>query len=167
MHTRRSLLAALLGLLALAPLSAHADVAPSPPVLAVEGHHTSITAAAPDRAQFVLRNLSDEPLEVFLHRVIVLDGGTRVPLEITRVEIDGAEASRTLQVPAGGERRVVAHFELPRHMRGRAEYSLELALQSSGPFTTNPAVLTRARGAHKWAREPAKAQPSSAISASP
>ncbi len=157
-------LAAALSVLALSVLalslgatSARADIAPPPVVLHVEGQAASIAAAAPDRAVFEVRNVSDAPVGVFLHRAVVLDGGVRVPLEITRVEVDGRAASRDVRVPAGGSLRVTAYFELPRTMHGRSSYSVELSLRQEGygTSTSSPAVLTR-RGPGKWAGKPAR-----------
>lgn len=148
-------LAALVTLaLSLSPLAARADVAPPPVVMHIEGQSATLRSASPDRADFVLRNVSDAPIDAFLFRVVVIDGTMRVPLEITRVEIDGAQAARNVRVPAGARLRVTVHFAMPQAMQGRGAYSIELSLRQDGygASESTPAQLTRAaRGPAKWA----------------
>ena len=131
--TRRHALAALslLFALALAP-SARADMAPAPIALHVEGQPATLTGAAPDHAVYRLRNVTAQPIQVYLYRVIVLDGGSRIPLPVDAVEVDGRALGRTVTVPANGELRVTVRFAMPSNLHGRASYSLELSHQTNG-----------------------------------
>lgn len=131
--TRRHALAALslLFALALAP-SARADMAPDPVVLDVEGQPATLTGAAPTHAVYRLRNFTAQPIQVYLYRVIVLDGGSRIPLPVDAVEVDGRALGRTVTVPANGELRVTVRFAMPSNLHGRSSYSLELSHQANG-----------------------------------
>jgi hypothetical protein len=155
--TAALLFTVLVGLLA--PCAAAADVAPPPVLLHVEGQDAALTTVAPDRAEFLIRNVSPEAIGVYLFRIVVLDGSTRVPVDIDRIEIDGRPASgRNVSVPANGQLRVVAYFTLPRHLHGRRSYDVDLSIRQEGFGDTRstPATIAR-RGAHartKWAVRP-------------
>jgi hypothetical protein len=158
--TRRRAIAALLVAISsvvIAPI-ADADMAPPPVLLHIQGHDAALTALAPDRAEFTLTNSGSEAMEVFLYRVIMLDGSTRIPVDIDGVEVDGRAAGRTVTIPANGRVRIAARFELPRSMHGRASYRIDLSVRQSGfgALESTPATIAR-RGAHargKWAVEP-------------
>ncbi len=130
--------------LALAP-SAQADMAPPPITLHVEGQPGSVTGAAPDHAVYRLRNVTAQPVRIYLYRVIVLDGGSRIPLPVDAVEVGGRAVGRTVTVPANGELRVTVRFAMPSSLHGRASYSLELSHQANGHGASDsrPAVHVR------------------------
>lgn len=145
-------LSCLLGALALAP-AARADIALPPVVLDVEGERALLTGAAPDRASFLIRNRSDEAIEVYLFRVVLRDDATRVPLRIARVEVEGRAQRRTVRVPARGQLRVTVRFAIPRRLQGRADYVLELRVRhdGAGDAHSTPALLSRSPdGPEKW-----------------
>lgn len=144
--TRRHALAALslLSALALAP-SARADMAPPPIALHVDGQPATVTGAAPDHAVYRLRNVTAQPIQIYLYRVIVLDGSSRIPLPVDAVEVDGRATGRTVTVPANGELRVIVRFAMPSNLHGRSAYSLELSHQANGygASESRPALHTR------------------------
>jgi hypothetical protein len=159
--TRRALLAlALLALLlTLAPVVAsgpgvaRADVAPSPIFVHIEGQTSLVTTAAPTEATFRVRNDSGEPQEIYLYRAIVRDGGTRLPIEIRRVTVDGHEVGHSVRVPAHGEVTLTIGFELPARMHGRSSWEIDLRVTSSGfgGHDTRPATLARSGSRAKLA----------------
>lgn len=148
-------LALVVAQIVIVPAAVRADIAPDPVVLRIQGESGALTAAAPDRATFVLRNLGNEPREVFLFRAVARDGSTRVPMEIARVEVDGQAGGRTVHVPGGGSIRVTVHFRMPTHLHNRAAYDIELSVRNEGwgAIDASPAHLARpGNGPAKWAR---------------
>lgn len=147
--TRRALLALLLALTPLAafgPPLARADVAPSPVVIHIEGETSLVTTAAPTEATFRFSNESGETQEVYLYRAIVMDGNTRLPIEIQRVTVDGHESSHSVRIPPRSEVRVTIGFALPARMNGRSAWEIDLRVTSTGfgGHDTRPATLRRA-----------------------
>lgn len=145
MNRRRALAAILIAIptMWITP-AVQADVAPPPVLLRIQGQNASVTGA-PDRAEFVLTNTSREAIEVYLYRIIVLDGSTRVPLPIESVEVDGRASRSTVTVPANGRIRVTAHFAMPESLAGRARYSIDLSIRQSGYgiAESQPATISR------------------------
>ena len=149
MHHAARLLAALLALaVALLGSPAYADVAPAPAVLRIAGHPGSVAgAASPDRATFALTNLDANPVDVFLFRAVVRDGGTNIPMEITQAEVDGRSVGHDITVPANAQLLVTVFFDLPSSLRDRSQWSVDLRITMSGHggFAAEPATLSRAR----------------------
>lgn len=159
--TRRALLAPLFTALlltlapgvAFGPGVARADVAPTPIVVHIEGQTSLVTTAAPTEATFHIRNDSGETQEIYLYRAIVMDGGTRLPIEIRRVTVDGQETSHSVRVPAHGEVTLTIGFELPARMHGRSSWEIDLRVTSTGfgGHDTRPATLRRSGSRAKLA----------------
>ncbi len=130
-----------------------ADIVLPPISLYVEGQRGELRGAAPDRATFVLRNVSDEAMDVYLFRVNVQEAAMRVPLTIDRVTIGRRTVRQTVRVPARSRVRVTVHFTIPEQYQGRASYTIDLLISngSFGGWEASPAELTRrADGPEKW-----------------
>ncbi len=150
--TRRHLLA--LAALA-APLllagSAAADLAPSPPpLLSIQGQRSTVTSdGPPTHARYVLVNESPLPMEVFLDRVIQIDGRYRLPLTITQVQRgDGAALGRRFTVPANGRIEAVVFFD--RCSGSGPTWELTLRAMTEGRRIEGTATVSRAH------RDPAR-----------
>lgn len=132
-----------LGCLALAGRStAHADMVVVDPALAIEGVPATVRGV-PTEVTFVVRNTGRAAETVTEPHLVLLDGGIRIPLTITRYEVDGAAHGRfeALTLEPGRSIRVRAVFT---GITDRGERSWELALSFRG--VRSPASVMLRRG---------------------
>lgn len=139
---RRSFLSALVATtssLALAS-AAQADMVYEPPPR-IEVVAASPTYTSPPRSvALTVTNPSGEAVEVRGPRLIVTTGGVRVPVRVTRLEIDGAQRGLwdTITLPANGTVRMTLGFEeLPASAlaAGRIDFTLRLEGVGEGQFS--------------------------------
>lgn len=132
MHRRTLLCAALL---LLAPATALADMAPSPPPpLAVEGVARVLTARSggPSEAEYVLHNTGSVPLEARIERVVALTPGMRLPVRITSVS-----PARTMTLDPGQRVTVRVSFDPLEGPAARThEWTFEVAVAVEAPSGT-------------------------------
>ncbi len=134
---RRSFVALLALALAapLAPVTAHADMqAPTPPPVDVRGEDSTHGASgAPQSATWTIHNRGSSTTHVRVTSAVCLVSGMRLPLRITGVRVDGRDAVREFDVPAGGTVRVTAQLD---GFSGPAEqapsWQIELSADTSG-----------------------------------
>jgi hypothetical protein len=125
--------------LALAPVASADMVYEPPPRLEVQATTTTYTTP-PRSIALTVTNPSDQALEVQGPRLVVLTGGVRVPVRVTRLEIDGAQRGLwdAITLPAHGTVRMTLGFdELPATAlaAGRIDFSLRLQGASDATFS--------------------------------
>ena len=141
---RRSFLATLGLSLCLAPAlaasSARADIVYEPPPLLDVRAEPATYTTAPTAVTLVVTNTASESIEVSGPRLIVLTGGVRVPVRVTRLEIDGRAHGlwAPFTIPARGSLHLTLGFDaVPATalaMR-RIDFSLRMQGVSEASFT--------------------------------
>lgn len=134
----------LLHTLALVPLalttSARADeVWVAPPTLGVRLERDTYTSP-PTSVALVVTNGTDAPVELQGARLVVVTAGVRVPLSLTRVEIDGVQrsASDVARLAPGASARVTLGFaSVPETAlaTGRIDFALRFVGTSESVFS--------------------------------
>ena len=140
---RRSLLAFALAVAFVAPaLGARADMVAVYPDLSVVGEPATV-AGVPTEVTFVVTNTGRDRETVAQPHLVLVDGGIRVPLTISRYEVDGVVHGRFDELPLapGASMRVHATFS---GITDRGERSWELALSFAGMRAPGSVVLRRA-----------------------
>jgi hypothetical protein len=141
---RRSFLASLGLSLCLAPAlaasSARADIVYEPPPQLEVRPEPATYATAPTSVTLVVTNPSAEAIELEGPRLIVLTAGVRVPVRVSRLELDGRAHGvwDPFTIPARGSVRMTLAFDaLPASAlaAGRVELSLRLQGASEATFT--------------------------------
>lgn len=142
---RRTFLASLglsLGLapLALASSTARADIVYEPPPQLEVRPEPATYGTAPTSVVLVVTNTTAEAIEVSGPRLIVVTGGVRVPVRVSRLEIDGRARGvwDPFTIPARGSVRMTLAFEaVPASAlaAGRIDFSLRLQGASEATFT--------------------------------
>ena len=141
---RRSLAAlVLLAFAGLAtPRAAHADMVVIYPDLSVVGEPATVSSV-PTEVTFVVTNTGRDTETVSGARLVLLADGVRIPLTITRYEVDGVAVGRfdERSLAPGASMRVHVVFT---GVSDRGETSWELAL--SYPGMRAPGTVTIRRG---------------------
>jgi hypothetical protein len=141
---RRSFLATLGLSLCLAPVlvpsAARADLVYEPPPRLEVRPESATYATAPTSVALVVTNTTSEAIEVSGPRLIVVTAGVRVPVRVSRLEIDGhAQGLWTpFTIPSRGSVRMTLAFDaVPASAlaAGRIDFSLRLQGASEASFT--------------------------------
>jgi hypothetical protein len=120
--------------------SARADmVYEPPPRLEVQAASSTYTSP-PQSVTLTVTNPTTEAIELQGPRLIVLTGGVRVPLHVTRVELDGVRRGiwDPFTIPARGSVRLTIAFdEVPASSlaAGRIDFALSLQGASESTFS--------------------------------
>ncbi len=89
-------------------------------------------SGGPASAFYTIRNDAGEAADVFIHQVLVLDNGMRIPAQISAVHHrpGGPIDRRVVRIPAHGTAPITVGFQLPASMRGQASWRIELSVTS-------------------------------------
>ncbi len=110
-----------------------ADVVPGPILLRVEGLPSTVThQGGPASAFYTIHNDGDEAVDVFVHQVLVLDNGMRIPAQVRGVHHrpGGPIDRRVVRVPAHGSVPITVGFQLPASMQNQSSWRIELSVTS-------------------------------------
>lgn len=140
---RRSLALVTLALACAAPApAARADMIVIYPDLALVGEPATVSGV-PTEVTFVVTNTGGDVETVAAPHLVLLDDGIRIPLTITRYEVDGVTHGRfeELTLAPGASMRVHAVFS---GLDDRGERSWQLALSFRGMRTPASVTIRRA-----------------------
>ncbi len=133
----------MLGLL-VGPPTALADIVSPPPALRIVGVDRTIsTEGPPSQATYTLENTTDEALSVWIHRVVLLDGRTRIPMTPSRVTVGSQAVGRTLNVPANGSITVTVRFAITTAISRLQSWRFELRITNDGGNVPGVATIRR------------------------
>lgn len=120
--------------------SARADMVYTPPPRLEVQPAASTYTSPPQSVTLTVTNPTTDAIELQGPRLIVLTGGVRVPLHVTRVELDGVRRGiwDPFTIPARGSVRLTIGFdEVPASSlaAGRIDFALSLQGASESTFS--------------------------------